>query len=218
LLIFVALAGAGERPRISLMTALPLVWGEGETADILQGRSGRSETLKRLDPRFDIRPIDVISAKTLGRDIAVIAQPRRLSPLELVAFDKWVRRGGRAMIFADPELLGSSSYPLGDNRRAPPVTLLDPLFKHWGIDLGDSDRVIRTATYGGVKVAFAGAASWTFGNNCTVLVPEAIDCRIGKGRVILVGDADMLDARLWQEQGADNPAWIANQLDRLIRR
>lgn len=216
--MLVALVGTSERPRLTLMTALPLVWGEGGTADILLGRSGRSETLKRLDPLFDIRPIDVISAKALGRDIAVIAQPRRLSPLELVAFDKWVRRGGRAMIFADPELLGSSSYPLGDNRRAPPVTLLDPLFKHWGIDLGDSDRVIRTATYGAVKVAFAGAASWAFGKNCIAIIPEAIDCRIGKGRVILVGDADMLDARLWQEQGADNPAWIANQLDRLIRR
>jgi ABC-type uncharacterized transport system involved in gliding motility auxiliary subunit len=210
-----ALTGATERPRVTLMTSLPLVWGEGNTTDILQGLSGRSETLKRLDARFDIRAIDMIFIKTLGRDIAILAQPRRLSPLELVAFDKWVRRGGRAMIFADPELLGSSSYPLGDNRRAPPVTLLDPLFKHWGIYLGDSDKVIRTPTYGGAKVAFAGAASWTFGINCTAIVPESIECRIGKGRVILVGDADMLDARLWREQGADNPAWIAAQLDRL---
>lgn len=197
------------------MTALPLVWGEGDTADILQGRSRRSETLKRLDARFDVRAIDMVSAKTLRHDIAILAQPRRLSSRELVTFDKWVRRGGRAMIFADPELLGSSNYPLGDNRRAPPVTLLDPLFKHWGVDLGDSDKVIRTVTVGGTKVAFAGAASWTFGSNCAAIIPEAIDCRIGKGRVILVGDADILDARLWQEQGADNPTWIAAQLDRL---
>jgi ABC-type uncharacterized transport system len=218
LLMLIALAGASERPQVSLTTALPLVWGEGDTADILQGRSGRSETLKRLDGRFDIRPIDMVSSKTLGRDIAILAQPRRLSPLELVAFDKWVRRGGRAMIFADPELLGSSSYPLGDNRRAPPVTLLDPLFKHWGVDLGDSDKVVRTATYGRTKVAFAGAASWTFGANCTAIISEAIECRIGKGRAIMIGDADMLDARLWQEQGADNPTWIAAQLDRLASR
>jgi ABC-type uncharacterized transport system len=210
-----ALTGASDRPQVTLMTALPLVWGEGDTADILQGRSGRSETLKRLDARFDIRAIDMVSAKTLGRDIAILAQPRRLSPLELVAFDKWVRRGGRTMIFADAELLGSSSYPLGDNRRAPPVTLLDPLFKHWGVDLDDSDKVIRTTAVGGTKIAFAGAASWTFGSNCTAIIPEAIECRIGKGRVMMIGDADMLDARLWQEQGADNPTWIAAQLDRL---
>jgi ABC-type uncharacterized transport system involved in gliding motility auxiliary subunit len=213
--MLVGLTGAKDRPRATLLTSLPLVWGEGATADILQGRSGRSETLKRLDARFDIRAIDMVSIKTLGRDIAILAQPRRLSPVELVAFDKWVRRGGRAMVFADPELLGSSSYPLGDNRRAPPVTLLDPLFKHWGVDLGDSDKIIRTATYAGTKVAFAGAASWTFGSNCTTIIPEAIECRIGKGRVILVGDADMLDARLWREQGGDNPTWIATQLDRL---
>lgn len=211
-----ALTGANDRPQVTLMTALPLVWGEGQPADILQGRSMRSETLKRLDARFDIRSIDMVSTKTLGRNVAILAQPRRLSPLELVAFDKWVRRGGRTMIFADPALLGSSSYPLGDNRRAPPVTLLGPLLNHWGIDLGDSDNVIRATTYGGIKVAFAGAASWTFGSNCTAIIPEAIECRIGKGRVILVGDADMLDARLWQEHGADNPAWIVTQLDRLM--
>jgi hypothetical protein len=216
--MLVALSGAADRPRVTLMTALPLVWGEGDTADILQGRSGRSETLKRLDVQFDIRAIDLVSAKTLGRDIAILAQPRRLSPIELVAFDKWVRRGGRAMVFADPELLGSSSYPLGDNRRAPPVMLLDPLFKHWGVELGDSDKVVRTATQGGTKVAFAGAASWTFGANCAAIIPEAIECRIGKGRVILIGDADMLDARLWREQRADNPTWIASQLDRLVQR
>ncbi len=213
--MLVALSGASERPRVTLMTALPMVWGEGSATEILQGRSGRSETLQRLDARFDIRAIDMVSRKTLGRDIAILAQPRRLSPLELVAFDKWVQRGGRAMIFADAKLLGSSSYPLGDNRRAPPVTLLDPLFKHWGVELGDSDKVIRTVSYGGTKVTFAAAAAWTLSSNCTAIIPEAINCRIGKGWVILIGDADMLDARLWQEQGADNPAWIAALLDRL---
>jgi hypothetical protein len=195
---------------------LPLLWGEGDPSDILQGRSGRSETLRRLDVQFDIRAIDIVSARTVRDSVAFLAQPRRLSPLELVAFDKWIRGGGRAMIFADPDLLGSSIYPLADSRRAPPVTLLDPLFKHWGIDLGDSDKVVRTITYGGTKIVFAGAAPWKFGTNCTAIIREAIDCRIGKGRVILVSDADMLDARLWQEQGGDNPAWIATQMNRLI--
>lgn len=215
MLLLVALTGAGEPPNVTLFTALPLIWGEGSAADILQGRSGRSDTLKQLDGRFDVRAIDIVSAKTLGRDVAILAQPRLMSPLELIAFDKWVRRGGRAMIFADPELLWSSNFSMGDNRRAPPVTLLDPLFKHWGIELGDSDKVVRTITVDGIKIAFAGAAAWRHRSNCTVIIAEAIDCRIGKGRVVLISDADMLDARLWRHEGADNPAWIATLINRL---
>jgi ABC-type uncharacterized transport system len=207
-----ALIGAADRPRVTLMTALPLVWGEGDAADILQGRSGRSETLAIIETKFDVRPIDILSKKTLGRDIVIIAQPRRLMPTELVAFDKWMQRGGRAIIFADPELMWPSRYPLGDNRRAPPVELLDPLFAHWGVALGDSDRQARMVSINGTAVKLLAAGAWTGPKNCAVVVPEVLDCRIGKGRVLLVGDADMLDPRVWTPDGADNAAWIVDQL------
>ncbi len=210
-----ALIGADERPRVTLMTALPLVWGEGDAADIVQGRSGRSETLKIIETTFDVRPIDILSAKTLGRDIAIIAQPRRLTPTELVVFDKWVRRGGRAMIFADPELVWPSRYPPGDNRRAPPVELLDPLFTHWGIALGDSDRQERVISINNAAVKMLAAGAWTGPKTCTAVVPEVLDCRIGNGRVLLVGDADLLDARLWAGRDADNASWVVNRLQLL---
>ena len=108
--------------------------------------------------------------------------------------------------------------PVGDNRRAPPVTLLDPLFRHWGIALGDSDNRVRTKLIESSNVAMAGSGTWQFGPNCSAIIPEVIDCRIGKGRAILIGDADMLDARLWREQKADNVAWIASQLTKLASR
>jgi hypothetical protein len=197
------------------MTALPLNWGEGTPADVLAGRSSKSETLRIIETQFDVRAIDTISAKTLGRDIAVIAQPRRLTPQELVAFDKWLLGGGRAMIFADPELVWPSSYALGDSRRAPPVTLLDPLFAHWGVTLGDSDRQERIVLINNVPVKLLAAGAWQGPKTCTVLTPEVLDCRIGRGRVLLVGDADMLDARLWAATDADNVAWILDQLKML---
>ncbi len=200
------------------MTALPLIWGEGDASDILQNRSARSDTLVWLDRNFDINPVDIISMGALGRDVLVLAQPRRLVPGELVALDKWLRRGGQVMIFADPELLGSSRLAVGDNRRAPPVTLLDPLFRHWGIALGDSDNRVRTMLIESSNVAMAGSGTWQFGSNCSAITPEVIDCRIGKGRAMLIGDADMLDARLWREQKADNVAWIASQLTKLASR
>jgi hypothetical protein len=207
-----ALIGASDRPRVTLLTALPLVWGEGDAADVLAGRTGRSETLKAMDGRLDIRPIDTLSADTLGHDAAMIAQPRRLTPQELVALDKWVRAGGKAMIFADPELVWPSRYAPGDNRRAPPVTLLDPLFAHWGVALGDSDHEERALQPGAALVTVLAAGTWTGPKGCSAGGTYVLDCRIGKGRVILVGDADVLDARLWAARGAANPAWVADQL------
>lgn len=211
-LALVPLPAAAERPRISLLTALPLVWGEGDASELLNGGAGRSATLKALDAEFDIRAIDTISTKALGRSIAVLAQPRRLAPYELVAFDKWLRKGGRALIFADPELLWPSRHAPGDVRRAPLVTLLDPLFAHWRVALGDSDRGERMAKAGALTIATTAAGTWKGPTTCFAPDPLVFDCRIGKGRVILIGDADMLDERLWQRTGADNPGWIAAQL------
>lgn len=191
---------------------MPLVWGESDAGEVLNGGAGRSATLKALDGQFGIDAIDTLSAGTLGHDVVVLAQPRRLAPQELVAFDRWVRRGGRALIFADPELVWSSRYAAGDVRRAPPVTLLDPLFKHWGVALGDSDFGERVAKAGPLTIVTASAGAWTGPKTCVAPDPLVLDCRIGKGRVILVGDADMLDERLWQRAKADNPAWIAAQL------
>lgn len=209
------LIGAAERPRVTLLTALPLVWGEGDPADVLAGRAGRSATLVALDKEFDIRAIDVVSAETLGRGTAMIAQPRRLTAEELVVLDRWVRKGGHALIFADPELVWPSRYALGDVRRPPPVTLLDPLFAHWGVKLGDSDKGERVARSGGLTLATATAGTWQGPKGCRVPDPLVLDCPIGRGRVILVGDADLLDARLWEGANADNPAWIALQLHAL---
>jgi ABC-type uncharacterized transport system len=213
--MMVALTGAVGRPRVTLMTALPLVWGEGDASDVLAGRTGRSETLKALDKGTDVRAIDTLSRETLGRDVAIIAQPRRLTPQELVAFDKWVRGGGRAMIFADPELVWPSRYPLGDNRRAPPVTLLDPLFTHWGITLGDSDQHERIVSVNGIPVKFLATGAWQGPKTCTAIVPEVLDCRIGKGRVLLVGDADVLDSRSQESGVSENAFWIMEQLKML---
>ena len=214
-MIAFVLTGASDRPRVTLLTALPLVWGEGDVADVLAGRTARSDTLKALDGFVDIRAIDTLSVATLGTDIAIIAQPRRLTPTELVAFDGWVRRGGRAMIFADPELVWPSRYAPGDNRRAPPVTLLDPLFAYWGVALGDSDQQERAVQLSGSQVTLLAAGTWTGPTNCSGTGTYVLDCKIGKGHVILVGDADLLDARLWQGRRTDNATWLSQQLFRL---
>lgn len=112
------------------------------------------------------RPLDRIDITSLrGISALVIAQPRLLQPAELVALDDWLRRGGRAVIFADPLLLWPSALPLGDPRRPPLTSLLDPLMAHWGLRLEPvlpgADGVDRRMLGAGHMLMLAGASRFT---------------------------------------------------------
>ncbi len=199
---------------MTLLTALPLMWGEGTPADVLSGRARRSPLLDGLS----MRAIDAVTVPGLGHDVLVIAQPRLLAPQDLVALDVWMRSGGRAVLFTDPHLVWPSAYPLGDPRRAPPITLLDPLLAHWGLDLlpGDEDVAVHDLAAG--KLATLAAGRWRIPAWCTAPDPLIADCRIGKGRAILVADADLLDTRLVEATGAANRQWLESTIDDLAGR
>lgn len=190
--------GAGRPGRIGLMSALPLFWAEGATP-------GKGSARAPLIDLLPARPVDHIDAASLrGVDALVLAQPRLLQPAELVAFDDWVRRGGRAVIFADPLLVWPSELPLGDPRRAPLTSLLDPLLTHWGLILAPAAQgaggVDRRMLSTGHILMLAGASRFLpAGKTACVLEDNGLMalCRIGKGRVRLVADADLLDERLW---------------------
>lgn len=174
---------------------------------ILSGQAQRPDAVSGLS----LRPIDTLTRQTLGGNVALIAQPRLLAPAELVALDAWVRGGGRAMIFADPDLRWPSIYARGDRRRAPPVTLLDPLFAHWGLTLGSSDTAQRSHKLGGRTVVTVGAGQWSAKDNCQIDDGLVADCRIGKGRVLLVGDADLLNSAALGTAN-DNRQWIEDTI------
>ena len=209
------LLGAAERPRVNLVTALPLVWGEDDVREIVGGRSMRAPILTTIDAHYDVRPIDVVTDATIADGILMIAQPRRLAPAELVAIDRFVRAGGRALIFADPDLRWQSRYPLGDVRRAPPVTLLDPLLGHWGLILGDSDRTFRPLAAPDGDAQTNAAGRWTVPKTCSLADDRVADCRIGKGHAILVADADVLDDRGNTSVGVANRQWALRLVDSL---
>jgi hypothetical protein len=161
-----------------------------------------------------IRPADWPTGARL-----LLIQPRALAPAELMALDKWVRRGGRAVILADPLLLWADPRPLGDPRRAPVTSLLDPLLTHWGVALPPVDprgpavdRVWIDAAKGPVQ--FAGATRFRVANpRC---LGEAggriLRCRIGMGAAVLVADADWINDALWTRapaRPADSAAWTS---------
>ena len=214
---------AGFKPRLLLMTSLPIVWGDYGAFD---PRSRPSQTYRALQEEFEVQPIDSIDPKSLAAgNLLLLAQPRWLSPSELVALDEWVRRGGRAVILADPDLRWPSDLPLGDVRRPLPSSLLGPLLAHWQLVLEPprrSDVVIWLPDNRKVVLDSPGRFKGTGGKR-PIGTSTLAYRTVGKGRAILVADADLMRDDLWVAPGrggdgrhrrlADNPLYLADLLD-----
>jgi hypothetical protein len=204
------------------MTALPLFGAPADPATVLNGPDQRAAIIRALSSKYNVVPLARLDESSLdGHTILILAQPRALSGQELVALDAWVRRGGRALVFTDPELLWPSDLPLGDPRRAPSIGLLDPLLTHWGLLLEsakmDDAGPKQTYRIGNSPIAVAWAGNWRVVQpGCRVEAEGLIaNCRIGKGQALLFADADLLDERLWQESGIDNESAILAVFDRV---
>lgn len=152
-------------------------------------------TLVPLDSLVGANGRDSLS----GTDRLVLAQPRALSPEENVALDGWVRRGGRLLVLADPMYTGHSAYALGDPRRPQAIAMLSPILGRWGLRLEfDSDQPPgeRQASVMGaaIPVELAGRFALSGGATCKLWDDGlAATCAIGKGRVMAVADATLLD-------------------------
>jgi hypothetical protein len=121
-------------------------------------------------------------------------------------------------------LVWPSDLAIGDKRRAPPVTLLDPLYQHWGLALDGpvpEGAPVAAGMIEGQPVALAAPGQWRFGEvarNCRIEPGNLVaDCHFGSGEAILVADADMLDARLWAEKSTDGAIPVRALVARLAR-
>ncbi len=185
---------------LTVMTALPLFWPEGDVAKGLQPDvDRRAPVIMALAKQFRLKTIDFASDETLTHaKLLLIAQPRPLQPVELVAIDHWVRQGGRLLLFADPLLSWPSLYPLGDLRRPPTRVMLDALFAHWGLSLppmNDAQVEPQSVRLGGSMVRLETSGMWLLrGHQCSLGEnPLEAICLIGKGKVIMIADADLLN-------------------------
>lgn len=206
------------KPRIQLMTSLPLVWGDDASMEsILSGGSEPAPIYRYWQGQYDIAAID--SLENLAQDdpdIVILAQPRAMDPADLTILDAWVRLGGDVIILTDPDLVWPSALPLGDTRRPLASGLLSPLLGHWGLELvadaqKSADAVdlrfdgFSFATRGVGKLQpMAGAPAVNV--RCK---PGATDfivqCSVGLGRASIIADADFLNAAFWPESARRSP-------------
>lgn len=205
--------GGGEGCELGLFGSLPIYWGEAtELPSLIAGAEPPGWVRQELERRYHLRLLDVLGpsqgADTLaGIHSLLLAQPRALSGVENVALDDWVRDGGRLLLFADPILTAHSDFGLGDRRRPKDVALISPILAHWGLELrfdedqpGSEQQVqLFDLAY---PVAFAGhfvriesaGESAAADTRCELHAGGlAAQCAIGKGRVLLIADAALLD-------------------------
>jgi hypothetical protein len=214
LILLVAAAPGEPKPAVTLMTGLPLHWGETGPFD---PASRPAASFVDLREEFAFVPLDVLDSAGLARgQVLFLAQPQRLGPAELAAVDGWIRGGGRALILIDPMLTWPSALPPGDIRRAPSVGLLGPLLHHWrlALDAPAEPRELRSRWKGRSLLMDSPGRLRSAGPGC-VVAPQGWTalCRLGPGRVRVVADADLMSDSLWAR--SDNRAVVRDWLDEL---
>jgi hypothetical protein len=188
-----------------LITPLPLLFGDGFGLDF-----AKPDVVGALEQHYALKPVDLPSQLPPGATL-LMAQPRALPAEELVTLDRWVRSGGRVVLLADPLLEWPSARPLGDRLR-PPVMFADTgLLRHWGMRLDAPDEQGPvTATAGRGIFVFLSPGTLAVGGGCRLEGEARIaTCTIGKGKAVVVADADWIDTpRLTSidDRAADGPA------------
>jgi hypothetical protein len=213
-----------DRPKLGLMTSLPLYWPERIDIAVLAAGQAKPPWQRRVIERgFALVPLDTLapvpplspdgapSDPLAGIDRLAVIQPRGLSPADNVALDTWVRGGGRLLLVLDPALTGEYDSPLGDPRRPVDTALIPPVVARWGMTVSfDEAQPPTVATTrldrAELPLALAGRIALTDPalQPCTLLADgAAARCAPGKGQVTLIADAALFEhAELAGDGGA----------------
>ena len=141
----IARAGSAERPRIGLMSGLPVL---GEKFNPYTRQSSEPWVLaNELRRDFDVRLVNITAAQ-IDQDVGVLLliHPRDIGEQTEYALDQFVLRGGKLIAFVDP-------YAYFDQLPMPPGmppqvsdSTLPRLFKAWGVTM-DPGKVIADVVF-----------------------------------------------------------------------
>jgi len=203
----------GQKPALMVLTTLPLLFPEEFT---LEG--GGSKALTALETRYRVVPIGTTDAASLRQArMLLLAHPLAQPAEALVDLDRWVREGGRLLLLADPKLDWPSKRPLGDKLRPPPSFADTGLLKHWGLTVqAPAETGPKQRELGNRQILTASPG--TLSGSCEIESGGFVArCTIGKGRVVVVADADFLNVEQLDGPTESNLEALIAELDRLER-
>jgi ABC-type uncharacterized transport system involved in gliding motility auxiliary subunit len=136
-----------EKPVVGLLTSLPMTGGFDPST--MQPTEGWA-VISQLDQLVNVRSLNpTLTAIDADVDVLMLVHPKDLSQSALYAIDQFVMRGGRLLVFVDPQSEADTSGQdpqnpfgaMGANRSS----TLEPLFKAWGIEF-DIRKVVGDRT------------------------------------------------------------------------
>ncbi|MEP6549180.1 MAG: Gldg family protein [Gammaproteobacteria bacterium] len=146
--------GTQKKPVVGLMSSLPL---QGQF-NPMTGQMGETwPIVTQLQDLFTLRTLTAdVDHIDKDVDVLMLVHPKRLQPKTLYAIDQFVMRGGRILLFVDPnsgaDTAGQDpSNPLG-GAMADHSSDLKPLLEAWGVDydatkiIGDLERGLEVRT------------------------------------------------------------------------
>lgn len=137
--------GQAQKPKLGLVTGLPLDTGPGGLLASMQGQSQPYVSYAQLMQIFDV--------ETLGQDFdqvpadigaLLLVQPKALSEATLYALDQFVMRGGRIIAFVDPKSEIAELATAQDGGQGPPQNMRADLWllKYWGVTYNQDEIVL----------------------------------------------------------------------------
>ena len=120
---------------VGLATQLPL---EGDLMAAMQGRPlVPYAVLEQMQQLYDVHTLGVDFATVPSNvDVLMLVHPQKLSDKTLYAIDQFVLKGGRALVFVDPDSETQRRHPSQLNPPGlPNDSNLDKLFAAWGLRL-----------------------------------------------------------------------------------
>ena len=143
----VARVGKPERPKIGLMSGVPVT---GEKFNPFTRQSSEPWVLaNELKRDFEVKEVPM-SAKEIDKDVNVLLliHPRDIQPQTEYALDQFVLRGGKLIAFVDPYMYFDQQQPMMPGMPPQPSSsTLPTLFKAWGIGM-HPDKVISDVVFG----------------------------------------------------------------------
>ena len=142
----VARVGSPERPKVGLMSGLPVL---GERFNPFTRQSSDPWVLaNELKREFDVREVP-LTAKEIDKEINVllVIHPRDIQPVTEYALDQFVMRGGKLIVFVDPYAYFDQMPTMPGVPPTPSASTLPTLFKTWGVQM-DPGKVVADVVFG----------------------------------------------------------------------
>jgi ABC-type uncharacterized transport system involved in gliding motility auxiliary subunit len=135
-----------QKPKLGVISALPLAAGSGGLTAAIQGNSQPFAIYQQLRDNYDLQTLDT-NVDRIPAEVStlLVIHPAGFTDTTMYAIDQFVLRGGHAIIFVDPfsELSGQQN-PGQFNIEDKSSSDLKPLFAAWGVDY-DASKVVTDA-------------------------------------------------------------------------